>query len=395
MTYKSSILKLCAQIAISLTAYCQADAQLIATPNIDQLCKAAPILTYRKTVVYADLAAIQSAKQDWGLTILNRLELAPRETLSVIGVNPNTFEVKEVFDSCFPELAASEIQNARLSRGIWDKLTSLDPVDQQRENLQTFDARLRNALDQVIALSNRYQAGERQNVLGAIAFDKDRYSDAKAFYRLIIYTDGALKDGPVDTKSPAGEAASFDTLVKQYSASFSGSEVQVFGINGTLNTTALDQRQQTFSAFFLRNWAHLKSFAPTLPQQDSYLYPAAVRMNGNFQGGGTQGALKLALFARKQGENANGWLAFNVGPGTLYVPFEGVYRCTGDTCSVDATCSETIPPGLPSPYFRRGDRIVLSGKRGGALEGTLQAAGQEVFKEGSQNVNYALRFPAQ
>jgi hypothetical protein len=359
---------------VAVTALCApANAQLIATPNIDQLCKTAPVLTYRKTVVYVDLAAIQGNKQDWGLAILNRLELAPRENLAIIGVNPNTFEIKEVF-------------------GIVDRLTTLDPADQQRENLQTYDARLRNSLDQVIAQSNKYQAGDRQNILGAIAFDKDRFSDPKAFYRLIIYTDGSLKDASLDTKATA---ASFEALIKQYSASFAGSEVQIFGINGVLSSTALDQRKETFSAFFLKNWAHLKSFAPSLPLQESSLFPPAVRISGTFQGGGTQGSVKLALFAGKQGEEATGWLAFNVGVGALYVPFDGTYRCSSDGCTLNATSSETVPPDSPNPYFRRGDQISLTGKNGGALGGALQAPNQEVFKEGNQSVSYTLKFLTQ
>jgi hypothetical protein len=378
---------------VAVMALCTpANAQLIATPNIDQLCKTAPVLTYRKTVVYVDLAAIQGNKQDWGLAILNRLELAPRENLAIIGVNPNTFEIKEVFDSCYPILSASEMQDSRTNRGIVDRLTTLDPADQQRENLQTFDARLRNSLDQVIAQSNKYRAGDRQNILGAIAFDKDRFSDPKAFYRLIIYTDGSLKDASLDTKATT---ASFEALIKQYSASFAGSEVQVFGINGVLSSTALDQRKETFSAFFLKNWAHLKSFAPSLPQQESSLFPPAVRISGTFQGGGTQGSVKLALFAGKKGEEATGWLAFNVGVGALYVPFDGTYRCSSDGCTLNATSSETVPPDSPNPYFRRGDQISLTGKNGGALEGALQAPNQEVFKEGNQSVSYTLKFLTQ
>jgi hypothetical protein len=33
------------------------------------------------------------------------------------------------------------------------------------------------------------------------------------------------------------------------------------GVSGALSSEALDQRKETFSAFFLKNWAHLKSFA--------------------------------------------------------------------------------------------------------------------------------------
>src|SRR5690349_2787092 len=62
-------------------------AQIIATPNIEELCKSAPAATYRKTLVYVDLSAIVKGKTDWGLTILNKLEFAPRESFTLLGVN--------------------------------------------------------------------------------------------------------------------------------------------------------------------------------------------------------------------------------------------------------------------------------------------------------------------
>ena len=119
-------------------------------------------------------------------------------------------------------------------------------------------------------------------------------------------------------------------------------------------------------------------------------------MDGVFEGGGTQGSLKLALFTTKQGNEADGWLAFNVGRQMLYVPFQGEYHCSGDKCGLNATCSKSVPPQSATPYFRSGDRIVLSGKASHALEGLLQAAGREVFNGGgNQNVNYTLKFSSQ
>jgi hypothetical protein len=390
MSFKMRTLKsgmYAAALLSAAVALCSpSEAQLIATPNIEQLCRTAPALTYRRTVVYVDVAAIRNSKEEWGLTILNRLELSPRESLTVLAVNPSTFDVKEVFDSCYPALSESEISNARKSRGMWDKLTSLDPIDQQRENLQTYDARLRNALDAIIAESKDYRDGERQNILGAIAFDKNRYSDERAFYRVIIYTDGTLKESAGEKKLDA---------LDRYRVSFSGADVAVFGISGAGQDEGLQQKEQAFSAFFLRNWAHMKSFSPSLPQQDRSLFPPAIRMVGNFEGGGTQGSLKLALFSTKQGDEADGWLAFNVGREFIYVPFHGEYRCTGGNCRLNATCSESVPPQSANPYFRSGDKIVLTGQSEQALGGSLQAASREVFKEGNQSVSYTLKFSAE
>lgn len=387
---------ICIVIAIAFAITCgEARAQILTTPNIEQLCRTAPALTHRKTVVYVDIAAIRSATEEWGLTILNRLELAPREALTVLAVNPNTFDVKEVFESCFPKLSTSELDDAQHSRGIFDKLTTLDPVAQQRENLQTFDVRLRNSLDAIIAESKKYQEGTRRNILGAIAFDKNRYSDQNALFRLVIYTDGTIKDPSTD-KNPNSNAQPIDLIATQYHANFSGAEVMVFGISGNLQDATLERKEQIFSSFFLKNWARLKSFSLSLPQQEAYLFPAAIRLDGVFEGGGTRGPLKLTIFPPKDGSQAEGWLAFNVGREVLYVPFEGEYRCNGSDCRLTAKCVESIPPQSPSPYFRDGDRIVLAGRSGQALEGSLQAAGQEVFNgAANQSVNYVLKFSSQ
>jgi hypothetical protein len=83
-----------ALLAVSLAGglvianYQEAQSQIIATPNIEIVCKSAPTVTHRRTVVYVDLASIRASRTEWGLTILNRLELAPREILTILAVNP-------------------------------------------------------------------------------------------------------------------------------------------------------------------------------------------------------------------------------------------------------------------------------------------------------------------
>ena len=99
-SYSSSlaIIRFAGVISLGATLLSQsAKAQLLNTPNIQQLCRAAPVITHRKTVVYVDIAAIRNSKTEWGLTILNRLELAPREGLTLVAANLSTFEIKEVF----------------------------------------------------------------------------------------------------------------------------------------------------------------------------------------------------------------------------------------------------------------------------------------------------------
>jgi hypothetical protein len=346
------------------------------------------------TIIYVDLATVQNSTTEWGMTILNKLELAPREKLTVVTIDPNTFDSVTIFDACYPVFTPSEIDDTRKARGIWERLTSSDPLDQQRENLQAFDARLRNALDKIIAASKKYHDGERRNVLGAIAVDKNRYLDQNSYYRVIIYTDGTIKE-PGPERASNEVAPTPNKLFERYPVSFSGAEVAVFGISGNAKDGTLQNEEVNFAAFFLKGWAHLLSFSPSLPQQQHRLYPPPTKMDGSYEGGGTQGTSKLSLFVASQGGGGEGWVAFNVGREQLYVPFEGQYTCTADECRLTADCTTSVPPEAAAPYFRKGDRIVLSGKNGRALEGSLRADSREVFKEGNQSVSYQLKFSSQ
>jgi hypothetical protein len=168
-------------------------AQILNTADITALCRS-PAETHRNTIVYVDLSSLKPGEDEWGHTILKKLELAPRERLTVLAVNPSNFEVSEVFASCYPAFTQSEIDHIRQNRSLWEKLIRPDPEAQQRDNLQTFDARLRNSLDKVLSASTKFSLGKRRDILGAIAVDKNRFADRGAFYRIIIFTNGVITD---------------------------------------------------------------------------------------------------------------------------------------------------------------------------------------------------------
>ena len=363
--------------------------QIIVTPNIDELCKAAAT-TYRKTLVYVDLSSLRKNETEWGLTLLNKLELGPRESLTVLGVNPSSFEVSEVFDTCYPTLTKSEVDTARKGRGFWETLTTLDPESQQRENVQTFDSRLRNALDKLITAGDKYSQGNRRNILGAIAVDKNRFRDPHAFYRIITYTDGTILDPSISDAGNENQVIRF--LSEKYPTSFSGADIWVYGVVAEDKDRPLEAKARIFSAFFLNNWGLLRSFSQSLPQQRNERFQPVTSMIGNFEGGGTQGTVKLAFTTGSGVDLAEAWLAFVVGINSLFVPFQGEYSCDRDKCKLTATSLESIPVWSPTPYFRKGDRLVLEGKADAELQGSLQPVAREVFREGTKDVQYTLKF---
>jgi hypothetical protein len=85
-------------------------------------------------------------------------------------------------------------------------------------------------------------------------------------------------------------------------------------------------------------------------------------------------------------------VTFVLGRNQLYLPFEGAIECEGDQCKLTGNASESVPPLAQSPYFRKGDRINLQGKKDARLEGSLTSEAKEVFKEGNQEARYTLKF---
>lgn len=376
--------------------------QIVAKQNVADICNA-PAITHRKTIVYVDLSAIKKDQREWGLTILNRLELAPREWLTVLGVNPNTFEISEVFDSCYPALTKQELDSSRSKRGWLDSLTQMDPEGQQRENIQAFETRLTNALDKLVDIAGKYSPGKRRDILGALAVDKNRFEDRRSVYRLVIYTDGTIEE-PTVAKT-GGKDQFVRSLTEHYATGFSGADIYVYGAIGSDAGQPLETRAQIFSGYFLNSWGWLRSFAPSLPQQDHALYKPLTRMNGSFSGGGAEGTAKLTFALDDTNAASEVWLSFVVGANTLFIPLKGDYACKDESCTLTATAIENIPFGVPTPYFRKGDKLSLVGTSGGEFTGKLQPASPEVFKDagggaeigpkGTKQVEYSLRLAAQ
>ena len=373
----------------------ESNAQIINPSDIEAICRSAPdpSQTHRSTIVYVDLSSIKAGNDEWGYSILKKLELSPRERITILGVNPSNFEVLEVFASCYPALTQSEIERIRNERTLWDKLIKQDPESQQKDNLQTFDARLRNSLDRLVAASKRFSLGKRRDMLGAIAVDKNRLTDRSGFYRIIVYTNGNISD---DFEAGANETQIVDLLTKKYPTSFLGAEVSVFGVTGDDRNETLESKERIYSSYFLNNWARVRSFTPSLPQQTNAAFSAMRTVDGTFDGGGIKGSVKLS-YAVTNVKASNIWLTFVVGGNSLYVPIEADHSCGGDVCSIKGTVIENIPLLSATPYFRKGDKLNLSGKKGEKLVGSLTSETNEVFKpenrgETTEAVKYQLEF---
>jgi hypothetical protein len=205
-----------------------------------------------------------------------------------------------------------------------------------------------------------------------------------------VYTDAVLIDPDVEASSDVAKHVA--SLNAKYPTTFYGADVSIFGVAEASDSHFnLQNREQIFDAYFLSNWAHLSSFSSSLPSQRNDPYSQVMRLEGAFEGGGSQGAARIS-FSEPTNAQTVGWITFVVGRNQLYLPFEGLRECEGEQCKISANASESIPPLAPSPYFRKGDRIILQGKKDVQLEGSLTSEAKEVFKEGNQEAKYTLKF---
>src|SRR5690349_12186062 len=123
---KRNIVAFFGAILFCATATQNSSAQLLNLNDIDSLCRSNKSETNRNTIVYIDLSSIKPGEDEWGYTILKKLELATRERITVLGVNPSNFEVLEVFDLCYPTFTQVEMSKIRNDRTLWDKLITQD-----------------------------------------------------------------------------------------------------------------------------------------------------------------------------------------------------------------------------------------------------------------------------
>ena len=221
---------------------------------------------------------------------------------------------------------------------------------------------------------------------------KIEFTNRDAVYRLIIFTNGTISD---ELESAATDSQIAKSLTKKYPTSFSGAEVSVYGVTGGDRGETLESKGKIFSSFFLSNWARVRSFSSSLPQQTNNLFTVMKTRSGTFDGGGVKGAAKLS-FSTADGKSTNIWLTFTRGPNSFYVPLEGNYSCTGEACTFTGRVITPIPLLSSKPYFREGDQVDLR-KSEDRLVGTLKSESKEIFQGDASapkpdEVRYQLEF---
>jgi hypothetical protein len=116
-----------------------------------------------------------------------------------------------------------------------------------------------------------------------------------------------------------------------------------------------------------------------------------VLLKGTFEGGGGKGAATVSFNPTRSGAIEQGWVTFLAGSSSYYIPMKGEYSCADKDCKLTAVALENVPYWAANPFFRKNDRIALTGKDGGELQGAISPANKEVFKGGGADAQYALR----
>jgi hypothetical protein len=371
-------------------AYAQVG-QIVISPKLEDICDENEPVSERRTIVYIDFSSIKADDLDWGLTVLNKLNLTPRENLIVLGVNPKNMAVNEVFNLCFPKFTQEEIASVTGDRGIVDWLVSTDPKSQQNKNIELFDNRLKTALDNIrnMALKADLKSDDKKNILAAISLDKDRFGGIDEYWRIIIYSDGIISD-PVVKFQDINNAQDINRLAEAYPTNFKGSEIAMFGVTPTSGGTGTEKRESIFRGYFLLGAGWLRSFSYGLPNQDDQIVSEMKRYEGKYSGGGVNGPAAMSFGLAEEGELADAWLEFGTPRGPLFIPIEGNGGCADGKCRVKGRVLEDVPQLSDQPFFRKGDQILVEGESPN-LSGSLESGTPESFDGKDTSVRYDLK----
>lgn len=120
---KTSLCKKLTPIALSaLLAFSASNAlaqDIVRADTTEKICNELPPLSIRETYVYIDLASISGENLDWGLTILNKLELSPREKITILSVDNTSNSVSEELSFCYPQKTKKELDEEESGRSFF------------------------------------------------------------------------------------------------------------------------------------------------------------------------------------------------------------------------------------------------------------------------------------
>src|SRR5262249_31536701 len=144
--------------------------------------------------------------------------------------------------------------------------------------------------------------GSRKNILAAISLDKNRFGEKEDSRRVIIYSDMDIKDNSVNFADPSQAASS---LARNYPISFRYSQIAIYGVNDA-------SKSKIVQDYFLSGAGYLNSYGFALPEQSNSPVSSVSYYEGDYEGGGAQGAAELVLAVSNNKDLDNTWIRFTV-----------------------------------------------------------------------------------
>jgi hypothetical protein len=386
---KTALLKIIGAIVSFLFLDCSsAGADIFRSFDIDEYCKKP--LTARETIVYIDPAAVRSSSHDWALTILNKLNLTPRERLKILYIHEGG-AVEESFNLCFPELSPEEIVSENEKRGLLTQIFDDSIEKQLRRAKDIFQNSLQRALSKIIAETGAPQ--ESIDILKSLSLDKNLAVDEGRFSRVIILSPmiSPLFSRQELKSATLADPGVVDRIYRQYPWTSPGAQVFVFGFTGTGSDYAKSDIEAFWRGYFQKGDALLNSIGSSLSVQRTDAYSAGPAYIGLWKNTQAEGRATLAFFLVKNGGALSGWLTLFGSTGAFHVPVEGMFSCEGEAnCKLEGRVVSEVPPADAQPYFWKDDILELKGDSR-KLSGTLTSAGPAKNSTGDR-FEYKLSF---
>jgi hypothetical protein len=385
--------KCCRIVAIALSlfvfppvAYAQ---NIFRGDTSSQICEEYENTSLRQTVVYIDLLSIQENDTEWGLAIINKIPLTPREKITIIPIDTHRGQLEKEFVTCYPALTEKEIEGQDERRNLIDKMFSFDPAEQNKENIDLFTIKLKNFLNYVYSEAQKISEKKVEyNAFDVISFDSRRFQGDRIENRVIVFSD--LSDE--FTRSLSNGQAHRVKISDQFDAhpiDFNGSDVSIYGLSNDIADN-LPTIEAGYTLYLQKQKARLRSIGPTLPFDNSIPATNIFNYDGQFSADGViLGSHMLRVYSSDSGNITKTELQVNTNIDELWVPLITDGNCSTEDCDFVAKVEQDVPLLSVAPYFRSGDKFVVDISR---KKGELRPVSVERFSQTDTEVKYEFAF---
>jgi len=264
----------------------------------------------RQTIIYIDKSSL---KQGYYKDIVKKLQgtFLPHEKLIILSFNPQTQNIKEVFNSCVPKLSKKEIEKIKEKGGLF--LFSESPIDKIKEDYQFFIKALKNIFKQIKPIDEV----DNKQIIEMFYNESNRFENP--LNRIIIYSDVMQNSEDFTLKKIIVNKYSMKDF-KEYKTNFNYTNVYIILNEKKLKSSKLRNLNNFWENYFEYNNASLKNFNTNLK------FPKVSNLNNCFYTGKLLYSdksfyrVKLLFNYSPKGKIINGWFVIN---GIDAVPLKG------------------------------------------------------------------------